>query len=157
MNTRYNTRTTPHLGYVLLASTIIAFFGMLFSVSSCDKGIVVEEDYSYEVKTLPYYEEVAIGDCVEIRSQIVAERSNQDTFYTLRYFPRKGKGAFMIGSPDTDALVPNDPYVILRDENGAFRLYYRPTSTGNHILLLTVKNNMGREYPLEFKFNVTDK
>lgn len=157
MEMKYTTKSRNTLGYALLASTVVAFVCMLFSVTACDKGIVVEEDYSYEVKTLPYYDEVTVGSCVEIRSKIVAERSNDDTYYTLRYFPRKGKGKFMIGSPDTDALLPNDKYVILRDEEGAFRLYYRPTSIGNHTLLLTVENNMGREYPLEFKFNVIDQ
>lgn len=142
------------VGVSLVCSTIIALIVLMLSTSSCDKGVIVEEDYPYTVEVMPYYEETELGQCVEVRCQIDAEKHNSELHYSLRYFPKKGKGSFTIGSPLGDGLTPNDRYVLPLDEEGAFRLYYRPESVGSHTLLLTVESSMGRKYPLELKFNV---
>lgn len=142
------------VGVSLVCSTVIALIVLMFSTSSCDKGVIVEEDYPYTVEVMPYYEETELGQCVEVRCRIEAEKRNSELHYSLRYFPKKGKGSFTIGSPLGDDLTPNDRYVLPLDEEGAFRLYYRPESMGSHTLLLTVESSMGRKYPMELKFNV---
>lgn len=142
------------IGVGLVCSTIIALIVLMISTSSCDRGVIVEEDYPYTVEVMPYYEETELGQSVEVRCQIDAEKHNSELHYSLRYFPKKGKGLFTIGSPLGDGLTPNDRYVLPLDEEGAFRLYYRPESVGSHTLLLTVESSMGRKYPMELKFNV---
>lgn len=142
------------VGVSLVCSTVIALIVLMFSTSSCDQGVIVEEDYPFTVEVMPYYEETEIGQVVEVRCQIDSEKHNSDLHYSLRYFPKKGKGSFMITSPLGDGLTPNDRYVLPLDEEGAFRLYYRPESIGSHTLLLTVESSMGRKYQMELKFNV---
>lgn len=142
------------VGVSLVCSTVIALIVLMLSTSSCDQGVIVDEDYPFTVEIMPYYEETETGQVVEVRCQIDSEKRNSDLHYSLRYFPKKGKGLFTIGSPLGDGLIPNDRYVLPLDEEGAFRLYYRPESMGSHTLLLTVESSMGRKYPMELKFNV---
>lgn len=142
------------LGLSLVCSTVIALIVLMLSTSSCDKGVIVEEDYPYTVEVMPYYDEVELDQVVEVRCRIDAEMHNSDLHYSLRYFPKRGKGPFTITSPLGDGLLPNDRYVLPLDEDGSFRLYYRPETLGSHTLLLTVESSMGRKYPMELKFNV---
>lgn len=142
------------VGVSLVCSTVIALIVLMFSTSSCDQGVIVEEDYPFTVEVMPYYEETETGQVVEVRCQIDSEKRNSDLHYSLRYFPKKGKGSLMIASPLGEGLVPNDKYLLPLDEEGAFRLYYRPETIGSHTLLLTVESSMGRKYPMELKFNV---
>lgn len=148
-----NIKVQP-IGVSLVCSTVIALIVLMLSTSSCDKGVIVEEDYPFTVEVMPYYDEVESGQVVEVRCRIDSEKRNSDLHYSLRYFPKKGKGSFTIASPLGEGLVPNDRYLLPLDEEGAFRLYYRPETMGSHTLLLTVESSMGRKHPMELKFNV---
>lgn len=140
------------LGLFLLGATIVSFILML-SLSSCDEGISVKEDYPFDVELLPYYTTVQVGEPVEVRCKIVSEGKSSDVFYSLRFFPTKGRGKLSVNEVGGVSLTPNDNYILSTNEEGEFRLYYTPVETGNHKVLLTVLSNKGEESSFEIELN----
>ena len=63
-----------------------------FCLVSCDSDLDIQQEYPFTVEAMPVADEIAAGNTVEIRLEIVPEGDFSGTVYTLRYFQPEGKG-----------------------------------------------------------------
>ncbi len=63
-------------------------FALVFSLSSCDDDLDVQQSYPFTVEVMPYADKIANGETVELRMTIVPEGNYANTLYTIRYFQR---------------------------------------------------------------------
>ncbi len=61
---------------------------LVFTLSSCDDDLDVQQSYPFTVEVMPYADKIANGDTVELRMTIVPEGNYTNTLYTIRYFQR---------------------------------------------------------------------
>ena len=66
-------------------------FALVFSLSSCDNDLDVQQSYPFTVEVMPYADKIANGETVELRMTIVPEGNYANTLYTLRYFQYEGQ------------------------------------------------------------------
>ena len=92
-------------------------FALVFSLSSCDNDLDVQQSYPFTVEVMPYADKIANGETVELRMTIVPEGNYANTLYTLRYFQYEGKGSLKL--VDGPTLVNNDRVLL---ESKQFRL-----------------------------------
>ena len=123
-------------------------FALVFSLSSCDNDLDVQQSYPFTVEVMPYADKIANGETVELRMTIVPEGNYANTLYTLRYFQYEGKDSLKL--VDGPTLVNNDRVLL---ESKQFRLNYTARSTGSHELLVTVEDNYGTRWEQTFEFN----
>ena len=126
-------------------------FALVFSLSSCDNDLDVQQSYPFTVEVMPYADKIANGETVELRMTIVPEGNYANTLYTLRYFQYEGKDSLKL--VDGPTLVNNDRVLL---ESKQFRLNYTARSTGSHELLVTVEDNYGTRWEQTFEFNNND-
>ena len=89
-----------------------------FCLVSCDSDLDIQQEYPFTVEAMPVADEIATGNTVEIRLEIVPEGDFSGTVYTLRYFQPEGKGRLEM--EDGTVLKPNDRYLLGEKR---FRLY----------------------------------
>lgn len=94
-----------------------------FCLVSCDSDLDIQQEYPFTVEAMPVADEIAAGNTVEIRLEIVPEGDFSGTVYTLRYFQPEGKGRLKM--EDGTVLKPNDRYLLGEKR---FRLYYTSES-----------------------------
>ena len=81
-----------------------------FCLVSCDSDLDIQQEYPFTVEAMPVADEIAAGNTVEIRLEIVPEGDFSGTVYTLRYFQPEGKGRLEM--EDGTVLKPNDRYLL---------------------------------------------
>lgn len=126
-------------------------FALVFTLTSCDDDLDVQQSYPFTVDVMPYPDKIANGETVELRMAIVPEGNYSNTLYTIRYFQYEGKGVLKL--VDGPTLVNNDRVLL---ESKQFRLNYTARSTGSHELLVTIEDNYGTKWEQTFEFNNSD-
>lgn len=126
-------------------------FALVFSLTSCDDDLDVQQSYPFTVEVMPYADKIANGETIELRMTIVPEGNYTNTLYTIRYFQYEGKGSLKL--VDGPTLVNNDRVLL---ESKQFRLNYTAQSTGSHELMVTVEDNYGTRWDQTFEFNNSD-
>lgn len=127
-------------------------FALVFSLTSCDDNLDVQQSYPFTVDVMPYPDKITNGETVELRMTIVPEGNYSSTLYTIRYFQYEGKGVLKL--VDGPTLVNNDRVLL---ESKEFRLNYTAASSGSHELLITIEDNYGTQWEQTFEFNNSDK
>lgn len=120
----------------------------LFSLTSCNDDLDVQQSYEFTVETMPVPKELAKGETAEIRCELKRSGEFADALYTIRYFQYDGEGALSLDNGLT--LLPNDRYLL---ENEKFRLYYTSQCDESQNFIVVVEDNFGQACELEFDFN----
>ena len=123
-------------------------FTLVFTLTSCDDDLDVQQSYPFTVDVMPYADKIANGETVELRMTILPEGNYTNTLYTIRYFQYEGKGTLKL--VDGPTLVNNDRVLL---ESKQFRLNYTAHSTRSHELMVTVEDNYGTRWEQTFEFN----
>lgn len=126
-------------------------FALVFSLTSCDDDLDVQQSYPFTVEVMPYADKIANGETIELRMTIVPEGNYTNTLYTIRYFQYEGKGELEL--VDGPTLVNNDRVIL---ESKQFRLNYTAKSADSHELLITIEDNYGTKWEQTFEFNNSD-
>lgn len=124
---------------------------LVFSLTSCDNDLDVQQSYPFTVEVMPYPDKISNGETVELRMTIVPEGNYANTLYTIRYFQYEGKGELKL--VDGPTLVNNDRVLL---ESKQFRLNYTAHSSESHELLITIEDNYGTRWEQTFEFNNND-
>ena len=123
-----------------------------FCLVSCDSDLDIQQEYPFTVEAMPVADEIAAGNTVEIRLEIVPEGDFSGTVYTLRYFQPEGKGRLEM--EDGTVLKPNDRYLL---NEWKFRLYYTSHSgKESQTIDLYFEDNWGNLQQLTYDFNGKD-
>lgn len=120
-----------------------------FCLFACNSGLDIQQDYEFDVRTMPVRKEIKQGETVEIRCTLTEKGNFADNRYTIRYFQFDGVGELRLGK-DGEAFLPNDRYSLPEKE---FRLYYTSRSDESQAFEVVVKNSAGKEVKLDFQFN----
>ncbi len=126
-------------------------FALVFSLTSCDDDLDVQQSYPFTVEVMPYADKIANGETIELRMTIIPEGNYTNTLYTIRYFQYEGKGSLKL--VDGPTLVNNDRVLL---ESKEFRLNYTAKSADSHELLITIEDNYGTKWEQTFEFNNSD-
>lgn len=126
-------------------------FALVFTLTSCDDDLDVQQSYPFTVDVMPYPDKIANGETVELRMTIVPEGNYTNTLYTIRYFQYEGKGVLKL--VDGPTLVNNDRVLL---ESKEFRLNYTAKSADSHELLITIEDNYGTKWEQTFELNNSD-
>lgn len=126
-------------------------FALVFSLTSCDDDLDVQQSYPFTVEVMPYGDKIANDETVELRMTIVPEGNYTNTLYTIRYFQYEGNGSLKL--VDGPTLLNNDRVLL---ESKQFRLNYTAHSSESHELLITIEDNYGTRWEQTFEFNNSD-
>ncbi|WP_285815391.1 DUF3872 domain-containing protein [Phocaeicola sartorii] len=141
------TRVTPARFFGFWA----ILFALVFSLTSCDDDLDVQQSYPFTVEVMPYGDKIANGETVELRMTIVPEGNYNNTLYTIRYFQYEGNGSLkMVDGP---MLVNNDRVLL---ESKTFRLNYTAKSSDSHKFLVVIDNFGSTPWEQTFEFNNND-
>ena len=141
------TRVTPARFFGFWA----ILFALVFSLTSCDDDLDVQQSYPFTVEVMPYGDKIANGETVELRMTIVPEGNYNNTLYTIRYFQYEGNGSLkMVDGP---MLVNNDRVLL---ESKTFRLNYTAKSSDSHKFLVVIDNYGSTPWEQTFEFNNND-
>ena len=108
-------------------------------VCGCNNELDIQQDYSFDLVTLPVQKKIAQGETAEIRCTLVREGEFKQAQYFIRYFQPDGKGELKM--EDGTVLLPNDLYPL---EKMVFRLYYTSHSTNQQSIDIYIENNFGQ-------------
>ncbi|WP_289688110.1 DUF3872 domain-containing protein, partial [Muribaculum intestinale] len=129
-----------------------ALFALVFTLSSCNDDLDVQQSYPFTVEVMPYAEKIVKGQTVELRFEIKTEGNYTNTLYTIRYFQYDGDGTLKL--VDGPVLVNNDRVLL---ESKTFRLNYTAKSDGAHKFLVVCEDNFGSTpWEQTFEFNGKD-
>lgn len=129
-----------------------ALFALVFTLSSCNDDLDVQQSYPFTVEVMPYAEKIVKGQTVELRFEIQPEGNYTNTLYTIRYFQYDGDGTLKL--VDGPVLVNNDRVLL---ESKTFRLNYTAKSDGAHKFLVVCEDNFGSTpWEQTFEFNGKD-
>ncbi|MFJ1492606.1 TraQ conjugal transfer family protein [Capnocytophaga canis] len=134
----------------VLASLFLMIATLL---TSCEKGLDVQQNFPFEVKVMPVPKSVSQGQIVEIRCQITTPENYVENQYFIRYFQFDGSGNLHIGN--AEPLLPNDSYDL---PNKIFRLYYLSLSQETEKFSVWINDSFGNEQKIDFEFsNIKDE
>ena len=108
-------------------------------VCGCNNELDIQQDYSFDLVTLPVQKKIAQGETAEIRCTLVREGEFKQAQYFIRYFQPDGKGELKM--EDGTVLLPNDLYPL---EKMVFRLYYTSHSTDQQSIDIYIEDNFGQ-------------
>lgn len=129
-----------------------ALFVLVFTLTSCDDDLDVQQSYPFTVDVMPYPDKIANGETVELRMTILPEGNYTNTLYTIRYFQYEGKGTLKL--VDGPTLVNNNRVLL---ESKTFRLNYTARSSEAHKFLVVVEDSSGTTpWQQTFEFNNKD-
>lgn len=129
-----------------------ALFALVFTLSSCNDDLDVQQSYPFTVEVMPYGDKITKGQTVELRFEIQPEGNYTNTLYTIRYFQYEGKGQLKL--VDGPTLVNNDRVLL---ESKTFRLNYTARSSEAHKFLVVVEDSFGTTpWQHTFEFNNKD-
>ena len=124
-------------------------FALVFTLSSCNDDLDVQQSYPFTVEVMPFAEKITKGQIVELRFEIQPEGNYTNTLYTIRYFQYDGEGTLKL--VDGPVLVNNDRVLL---ESKTFRLNYTAKSSDAHKFLVVVEDNFGSTpWEQTFEFN----
>ena len=136
-------------GVIAILSLVIA---AVCSLTSCSDDLDVQQSYPFTVEVMPYADNIAKGQTVELRFEIKPEGNYANTLYTIRYFQYDGEGSLKL--VDGPVLVNNDRVLL---ESKTFRLNYTAKSDEAHKFLVVVEDNFGSTpWEQTFEFNSKD-
>lgn len=130
----------------VMAALLVAATAFIFA--SCDDDMDIQQSYPFTVETMPVPKELAQGETVEIRCELVREGEFDGAVYTIRYFQYDGEGTLKLDNGLV--FLPNDRYLL---ENEKFRLYYTSECDESQSLTITVEDNFGNAFEWEVEFN----
>ena len=108
-------------------------------VYGCNNELDIQQNYPFDLVTLPVQKKIAQGETAEIRCTLVREGEFKQAQYFIRYFQPDGKGELKM--EDGTVLLPNDLYPL---EKMVFRLYYTSHSTNQQSIDIYIENNFGQ-------------
>lgn len=108
-------------------------------VCGCNNELDIQQDYSFDLVTLPVQNKIAQGEIAEIRCTLVREGEFKQAQYFIRYFQPDGKGELKM--ENGTVLLPNDLYPL---EKMVFRLYYTSHSTDQQSIDIYIEDNFGQ-------------
>ena len=115
-----------------------ALFALIFTLSSCNDDLDVQQSYPFTVEVMPYGDKITKGQTVELRFEIKPEGNYSNTLYTIRYFQYDGEGTLkLVEGP----VLTNNDRVLL--ESKTFRLNYTAKSSDAHKFLVVIEDNYG--------------
>lgn len=111
-----------------------ALFALIFTLSSCNDDLDVQQSYPFTVEVMPYGDKITKGQTVELRFEIKPEGNYSNTLYTIRYFQYDGEGTLkLVEGP----VLTNNDRVLL--ESKTFRLNYTAKSSDAHKFLVVIE------------------
>ncbi|MFV0506595.1 MAG: DUF3872 domain-containing protein [Bacteroidales bacterium] len=125
---------------------MIAVFATLL-LSACDSDLEVQQEYAFQLETMPVPKKLAQGETIEIRCELVKEGDYKPAEYTIRYFQPDGDGELRLD--DGTVLLPNDRYPLERTE---FRLYYTSPCDEQQTLDVYIEDSFGQVVKVGFSF-----
>lgn len=135
-----------------LGMAIVAAALSVFTLTSCDDDLDVQQSYPFTVEVMPYGDKIANGQTVELRLEIKPEGNYTNTMYTIRYFQYDGEGTLKL--VDGPVLTNNDRVLL---ESKTFRLNYTAKSSDAHKFLVVIEDNFGSTpWEQTFEFNNKD-
>lgn len=127
-------------------------FALVFTLSSCNDDLDVQQSYPFTVEVMPYGDKITNGQTVELRFEIKPEGNYTNTLYTIRYFQYDGEGTLKL--VDGPVLTNNDRVLL---ESKTFRLNYTAKSSDAHKFLVVIEDNFGSTpWEQTFEFNGKD-
>ena len=108
-------------------------------VYGCNNELDIQQDYPFDLVTLPVQNKIAQGETAEIRCTLVREGEFKQAQYFIRYFQPDGKGELKM--ENGTVLLPNDLYPL---EKMVFRLYYTSHSTDQQSIDIYIEDNFGQ-------------
>lgn len=136
-----------------LGMAIVTAVLSVFTLTSCDDNLDVQQSYPFTVEVMPYGDKIVNGQTVELRFEIQPEGNFTNTMYTIRYFQYDGEGTLKL--VDGPALTNNDRVLL---ESKTFRLNYTARSADAHKFLVVIEDNFGSTpWEQTFEFNNKDK
>ena len=129
-----------------------ALFALIFTLSSCNDDLDVQQSYPFTVEVMPYGDKITKGQTVELRFEIKPEGNYSNTLYTIRHFQYDGEGTLkLVEGP----VLTNNDRVLL--ESKTFRLNYTAKSSDAHKFLVVIEDNFGSTpWKQTFEFNGKD-
>lgn len=135
-----------------LGMAVVVAVLSVFTLSSCNDDLDVQQSYPFTVEVMPYGDKIANGQTVELRFDIQPEGNYTNTMYTIRYFQYDGEGTLKL--IDGPVLVNNDRVLL---ESKTFRLNYTAHSADAHKFLVVIEDNFGSTpWEQTFEFNSKD-
>lgn len=129
-----------------------ALFALVFTLSSCNDDLDVQQSYPFTVEVMPYGDKITKGQTVELRFEIQPEGNYTNTLYTIRYFQYDGDGTLKL--VDGPVLTNNDRVLL---ESKTFRLNYTAKSSDANKFLVVIEDNFGSTpWEQTFEFNGKD-
>lgn len=108
-------------------------------VCGCNSELDIQQNYPFDLVTLPVQKKIAQGETAEIRCTLFREGEFKQAQYFIRYFQPDGKGELKM--EDGTVLLPNDLYPL---EKMVFRLYYTSHSTDQQAIDIYIEDNFGQ-------------
>ena len=127
--------------------SIITMCVAVFSMTSCNDQIEVQQHYDYALEVMPYANEITNGETVEIRCELITTGNYDDAVFTIRYFQIDGEGELRMDNKAP--FKPNDRYLI---EDDVFRLYYTSHCDDAQEVEIYIEDNFGQVEKLVFEF-----
>lgn len=135
-----------------LGMAVVVAVLSVFTLSSCNDDLDVQQSYPFTVEVMPYGDKIANGQTVELRFDIQPEGNYTNTMYTIRYFQYDGEGTLKL--IDGPVLVNSDRVLL---ESKTFRLNYTAHSADAHKFLVVIEDNFGSTpWEQTFEFNSKD-
>lgn len=138
-------RISARLGLFIIIPVMI-LFELILSSCSTDE-IKIENNFSFEIQTMPIPKNIASGETVEIRMKIIQKGNFSETKYYIRYFQFEGTGTLQYY--DQLPYLQNDSYELNAKE---FRLYYTSTSELSESFKVWIFDSFGNEKQIDFQF-----
>jgi len=143
MLSKYNI-TRPEM--LWLFAVAVWLITLLFA--SCrKKELDVQQNFPFEVKVMPFREDIVAGQTVELRCSIIASGDFKGTNYFIRYFQFDGEGTLRYYSDPP--YIPNDRYLLPQKD---FRLYYTSLSGTAQSFTVWIYDSFGNEQAVNFQF-----
>lgn len=121
--------------------------GIIFSLTSCNDKIDVQQEYDFSITTMPVQKRIAHGQTAEIRCQLHRSGHYDNAAFYISYFQPDGKG--VLRNDEELTFAPNDIYPLTKE---TFRLYYTSECSDQQQIDITVYDNFGQRRELSFSF-----
>ena len=120
---------------------------IIMLVCACSEDLDIQQDYAFDMETMPVQKKIMQGETLEIRCRIVKEGDYKQAQYSIRYFQPDGKGELRLD--DGRVLTPNDLFPLTKD---VFSLYYTSQCTDPQNMDVYIENSFGQVVQKTFNF-----
>ncbi len=136
------------------SSIIFILSSILLTLSSCSRSVKVKEAFPFEFNTLPFVEDLANGEQIELRCELSSQGTNKDTRYRIRFFQFKGSGELRLFFDNGEVMKPNDYYPIGK---GKFSLWYTSRCNVAQSLEIVIEDQYGSMQKLSMELQASEK